>query len=51
MNKDQERDQFIKLLTSSTPAELRDFIDNKGKTRKLVCPIVFRKNPKQVSSK
>ena len=48
MTKDQEREQFIKVLTSSSPTELKDFIDNKGKTRKLVCPIVFhKKNPRQ----
>lgn len=43
MTKDQERDQFIKVLTSSSPTELKDFIDSKGKTRKLVCPVVFHK--------
>ena len=45
MGKDQEREQFIKVLMSSSPTELKEFIDSKGKTRKLVCPIVFRKDP------
>lgn len=50
MTKDQERKQFIKVLTSSSPAELRDFINSKGKTRKLVCPVVFHKNSAEEQS-
>lgn len=50
MIKDYEREQFIKLLASSTPAEMKDFIDNKGKPRKMVCPVVFHHRSQQVNN-
>lgn len=38
-----ERDPFIKLLMSSTPAELNAYIQSKGKNGKPFCPVVFHK--------
>lgn len=39
-----ERDQFIKILTNSTPAEMNEFIESKGKKGKSICPVIFHKN-------
>ena len=36
--------QFIKILTNSTPAEMNEFIESKGKKGKSICPVIFHKN-------
>lgn len=45
-----ERDQFIKILTNSTPAEMNEFIESKGKKGKSICPVIFHKNTSQQNS-
>lgn len=35
-----EKDDFIKLLQRSSPTEIREFIEKKGK-RKLIDPFIF----------
>lgn len=45
------KDHFIGFLASSTPEEINRYIQEKGKPRKLICPIYFHdkksKNPKE----
>ena len=36
-----EKDDFIQFLASSSPEEINKFIEEKGKPRKLIEPMIF----------
>ena len=38
-----KRDEFITILMTSTPTELNEYIEKKGKDGKDFCPVVFHK--------
>lgn len=35
------KDDFIKFLATSSPEEVTNYIVNKGKPPKLICPMIF----------
>lgn len=37
-----KRTDFIQILASSTPEELNQYLHEKGKPAKPICPVVFR---------
>lgn len=43
-NLDFTKDDFIEFMTTATPEEINELILNRGKPRKLYCPIYLFRN-------
>lgn len=39
------KENFLEFMASSTPEEINNYIQEKGKPRKLFCPIFYFTNP------